>query len=80
MYLLAICKSLRKVSAEVLCSFVTDYLDFFFFFLLLSFMSSLYSLDINPLYGLQIFSPIRRLPFHFVNCFLSCVVLYFDVI
>ena len=65
MYLLVICKSLRKISTEILCSFVNRLFGFFFFFLLLSFISLLYILDINPLYGLQIFSPIPQVAFSF---------------
>ena len=43
-----------------------------FGFLLLSCMSSLYFLHVNPLSDMQIFFPLSRLVFHVVDDFLSC--------
>ena len=47
---------------------------FVFVFWLLSCMSSLYILDINPykIYGLQTFFPFCKLPFRFVDGFFCC--------
>ena len=60
-------KSLFRFSVHFLISF--------FFFSILSCMSYLYILDINPLFGhiiCKYFLPFHRLPFIFVDGFLCC--------
>ena len=71
MYLLAIClSSLEKCLFRSSC--FIDWL--FFFFFILSWMSCLYILEINPCGSLhlQIFSPSCGLSFRFVDSFLCC--------
>ena len=52
-----------------------------FAFLLLSWLSSLYILDIKPLSDTWFFLPFCRLSFHFVDCFFCCTEAFeFDVV
>ena len=80
MYWLAICiYSLEKWLFRFFAHFKSDNL-----FFLLSFMSSLYILDINPLsdrWFANIFFPFCRLSFHFVHYFFCWAVAFiFDVV
>ena len=69
MYQLAACMS--SLQNYLFRSFSPALTGFFFYFFAVSFVGSLYILDINPLliYGLQRFSPFHRLPFHFIVSF-----------
>ena len=73
MYLLAICmSSLKNLSIQVLCSFFQPgYLGF----LILSYMGSLYILNINPLSDIFF----ANIFFHSVGCLLILLMVSFTV-